>query len=199
MMLRVVMSITLHARATVARPVPGDDRAIDSVAGQSQCRAPELDTRLHSGANEGTTRRPAACRDTRSNGNLHQWRERRMAARKSARKAVKKSAKKAVKKSAKKVAKTSATKVAKTSARTSSGKAGKPVDPGSAPAARARSAAVATPSASELDARDRLKSGPRRPAGPPLVGDILSATALAALRTERLPRPTNPKPAPEEN
>ena len=74
-------------------------------------------------------------------------------------------------------------------ARTSGKTAGKPTSEG---AARARKA-VSRPSAEELDLRDRLKSGPRRPAGPPLVGDIMSRAAMDALRNEVVPEPTEPR------
>ena len=46
---------------------------------------------------------------------------------------------------------------------------------------------------SKLDLRDRLKAGPRRPAGPPLVGDILTRAAMDALRDQVVPKPTEPK------
>ncbi|MDE2275561.1 MAG: hypothetical protein KGK09_04630, partial [Burkholderiales bacterium] len=58
---------------------------------------------------------------------------------------------------------------------------------------RAASRADHTPSAADLDLRDRLKAGPRRPAGPPLVGDILTRAAMDALRDEVVPEPTDPK------
>ena len=78
------------------------------------------------------------------------------------------------------------------SARTGPKNAGKPTDNS---AARARSAATTanTPSAADLDLRDRLKAGPRRPAGPPLVGDIMTRAAMDALRNEVVPDPTEPK------
>lgn len=78
-----------------------------------------------------------------------------------------------------------------TTARTGTKSAGKPATTDG----RARAAAVAagTPSAEELDIRDRLKSGPRRPAGPPLTGDILDRAATRALRNEVVPKETNPK------
>jgi hypothetical protein len=58
---------------------------------------------------------------------------------------------------------------------------------------RSRSAAGATPSKADLDLRDRLKAGPRRPAGPPLVGDIMTKSAMDALRNEVVPAATEPK------
>lgn len=48
------------------------------------------------------------------------------------------------------------------------------------------------PTAAELDARDRIKSGPRRPAGPPLSGDVPTRSAIDALTGETLPAPTDP-------
>jgi hypothetical protein len=75
-----------------------------------------------------------------------------------------------------------------TTARTKTKRAGKPV------VRRAvRAAAGARPTAAELDLRDRLKSQPRRPAGPPLVGDLPTAAVLRALRNETRPKPTDPK------
>lgn len=58
---------------------------------------------------------------------------------------------------------------------------------------RSRSAAGATPSKADLDLRDRLKAGPRRQAGPPLVGDIMTTAAMDALRNEVVPKATEPK------
>jgi hypothetical protein len=75
-------------------------------------------------------------------------------------------------------------------ARTSSKSAGKPAVSGSA---RAAASEAGAPSADELDIRDRLKSGPRRPAGPPLVGDTLDRAAMKALRDEVVPESTDPK------
>lgn len=75
------------------------------------------------------------------------------------------------------------------SARTGSKSAGKPVVSG---ASRARTAA-APPTPEELDLRDRLKAGPRRPAGPPLSGDFMTRSAMDALRDEVVPAPTDPK------
>ena len=77
------------------------------------------------------------------------------------------------------------------SARTSPRNAGKPVQEG---ATRSRRAA-AEPTAEELDLRDRLKCQPRRPAGPRLVGDVLTRSAMQALRDEVLPEPTDPQNA----
>jgi hypothetical protein len=76
-----------------------------------------------------------------------------------------------------------------TTARTGSKRAGKPVTSGNA---RAKTAA-GTPTPEELDIRDRLKLGPRRPAGPPLVGDTLEKVAIRALRDEVVPEATDPK------
>lgn len=83
-------------------------------------------------------------------------------------------------------------KSATTTARTGTKSAGKPTVNS---AARARSAATSanTPSAADLDLRDRLKAGPRRPAGPPLVGDTMTRSAMDALRNQVLPEPTEPK------
>ena len=78
----------------------------------------------------------------------------------------------------------------KTGAATTTGKtAGKPATGGGT---RARKTPT-RPSADDLDLRDRLKSGPRRPAGPPLVGDIMSRATMDALRNEVVPEPTDPR------
>jgi hypothetical protein len=77
---------------------------------------------------------------------------------------------------------------AATSARTSPKTAGMPVQESVARGRRA----VSEPSAEELDLRDRLKAQPRRPAGPPLVGDVLTRSAMDALRNEVIPEPTDP-------
>lgn len=63
--------------------------------------------------------------------------------------------------------------------------------------ARSRGAAGAgaTPSKADLDLRDRLKAGPRRQAGPPLVGDTMTKAAMEALRNEVVPAATEPKKA----
>lgn len=74
------------------------------------------------------------------------------------------------------------------SARTGAKSAGKPVE---SSGTRARSAASG-PSPADLDLRDRLKAGPRRQAGPPLVGDIMTRSAMEALRNEVVPAPTDP-------
>jgi hypothetical protein len=80
---------------------------------------------------------------------------------------------------------------AKTALRTSPKKAGLPTATG---ATRARSAGAGqTPSAEELDLRDRLKSGPRRQAGPPLAEDAMPRGTLEAARDAVLPPATNPK------
>ena len=57
---------------------------------------------------------------------------------------------------------------------------------------RSRSADGATPSKADLDLRDRLKAGPRRQAGPPLVGDIMTKASMEALRDEVVPKATEP-------
>lgn len=75
------------------------------------------------------------------------------------------------------------------SARTGTKNAGKPATDS---ATRARKVAQG-PSAEELDLRDRLKSAPRRPAGPPLVGDIMSRATMDALRNEVVAEPTDPR------
>ena len=85
-----------------------------------------------------------------------------------------------------------AKKSTKGSARTSPKKAGKPTEP-SVTRKRAAATTADTPSKEELELRDRLKAGPRRPAGPPLVGDILTRAAMDALRDQTLPKPTEPK------
>ena len=81
------------------------------------------------------------------------------------------------------------------SARTGTQSAGKPTETSAARARTASTASTAgkTPSAAELDLRDRLKAGPRRPAGPPLVGDVMTRAAMDALRNEVVPEPTEPK------
>ena len=76
-----------------------------------------------------------------------------------------------------------------TTASTGAKSAGKPVTSGKA---RAETAAGA-PSPEDLDIRDRLKSGPRRPAGPPLIGDTFERAAIKAIRDEVVPRVTDPK------
>lgn len=75
-------------------------------------------------------------------------------------------------------------------ARTGTKNAGKPIP--TSGTVRAEIAAGA-PSAEELDIRDRLKSAPRRPAGPPLSGDTLDRAAMKALRDEVVPKATDPK------
>lgn len=70
------------------------------------------------------------------------------------------------------------------------GVAGLPTVPASGIAAPAP---ARTPSAEELDLRNRLKSGHRRPGGPPLVGDVDTAAAMEALRNEVLAEPTDPR------
>ena len=75
----------------------------------------------------------------------------------------------------------------KSTARTKAKNAGKPVT------TRTTRAAAAKPSDEDLDLRDRLKSGPRRPAGPPLTGDTPTRTAMKALRDEVVPDPTDPE------
>jgi len=78
---------------------------------------------------------------------------------------------------------------AASSAKSSAKTAGKPVQES---ATRSRRA-IAGPSKEELDLRDRLKAQPRRPAGPPLVGDVMTRAAMEALRNEVVPEPTDPK------
>jgi hypothetical protein len=77
-----------------------------------------------------------------------------------------------------------------TTARTGTKSAGKPV---TSATARAASTAAGAPSPEDLDIRDRLKSGPRRQAGPPLAGDTLDKSAVKALREEVVPEATDPK------
>jgi hypothetical protein len=85
-------------------------------------------------------------------------------------------------------------------ARSSAKRAGKPTVPRD-PLARAAKVAkslkaaekAGRPSPDDLDRRNRLKSGPRRQAGPPLEGDTLDRAALRALRDEVVPKPTDPK------
>lgn len=78
------------------------------------------------------------------------------------------------------------------SARTGPKTAGKPTTV-SVARARATSTSANTPSAADLDLRDRLKAGPRRAAGPPLSGDFMTRAAMDALRNEVVPEPTEPK------
>ena len=82
-------------------------------------------------------------------------------------------------------------------ARTTVKSAGKPVQPSATPSAATRAAAKRSasmrPTQAELDLRDRLKSGPRRPAGPPLTGDTPTQAAMDALRSEVVTAPTDPK------
>ena len=54
-------------------------------------------------------------------------------------------------------------------------------------------AAPAGPSDDELDHRDRLKAGPRRPAGPHLAEAMPTRDAVRALAEEVVPDPTDPK------
>lgn len=89
---------------------------------------------------------------------------------------------------------------ARKTARSSAKRAGKPTVPRN-PSARAAKAAKSAraaqqagrPSPDDLDRRNRLKSGPRRQAGPPLDGDTLDRAAVRALRDEVVPKPTDPK------
>lgn len=74
-------------------------------------------------------------------------------------------------------------------ARTGIGSAGKPA---TTTPSRSRSQ-PSGPTKEELDLRDRLKAGPRRPAGPPLTGDRATRAAMDALRREVVPEPTDPK------
>jgi hypothetical protein len=76
-------------------------------------------------------------------------------------------------------------------ARTFVKKARRPKTSGGTQAAAA--AAAAGPSDEELDLRDRLKAGPRRPAGPPLSEAMPTPEAMRALAEEVLPEPTDPK------
>jgi hypothetical protein len=78
------------------------------------------------------------------------------------------------------------------SARTGVKNAGKPIDEDNA-RTRSKAARGERPSAADLDLRDRLKAGPRRPAGPPLVGDIMTKATMDALRDEVVPKATDPK------
>lgn len=54
--------------------------------------------------------------------------------------------------------------------------------------------AAAGPSDDELDQRNRMKSGPRRPAGPPLAGDTPEPVPTRSLPERDLPPPTDPEP-----
>ncbi len=74
------------------------------------------------------------------------------------------------------------------SVRTRSGEAGKPVS-----ADVSRESGAAPPTEAELDQRDRMKSGPRRPAGPPLAGDTPEPEVTRSLPADALPPPTDPK------
>lgn len=78
------------------------------------------------------------------------------------------------------------------SAKTSSAvRAGKPTMSGSAVPALADTPAT-RPTDEELDMRDQMKSGPRRPAGPPLEGDHPEAVPTARLTDESMSDPTDP-------
>jgi hypothetical protein len=101
-----------------------------------------------------------------------------------------KKAKKTAKKTAKKKSKGASARKTATSARTTAKSAGKPV---TSRMERAAAAATAGPSDEELDLRNRLKSGPRRQAGPPLSGDMPERRAVKALREEVVPDPTDPE------
>jgi hypothetical protein len=90
-----------------------------------------------------------------------------------------------------KTAKTANTAKSAKTARSSPKTAGKPAQESAMKPRAGRSAATA-PSAAELDLRDRLKAQPRRPAGPPLVGDVVTREAMKALRDEVLPESTDP-------
>ena len=72
-------------------------------------------------------------------------------------------------------------------ARTRSNNAGKPVTSDRSRAARSG------PTDEELDQRDRMKSGPRRPAGPPLAGDTPEPAPTRALPDDAVTPPTDPK------
>ena len=67
------------------------------------------------------------------------------------------------------------------------GKAGKPTEGTGAVAAN-----VAPPTDEELDMRDRMKTGPRRQAGPPLDGDNPEPMPAAQVAANSLPGPTDP-------
>lgn len=72
--------------------------------------------------------------------------------------------------------------------RTRPSEAGKPTD-----ASNATRDARAGPTDEELDLRDRMKTGPRRPAGPPLPGDTPEPAPTRALPDDALPPPTDPQ------
>jgi len=72
--------------------------------------------------------------------------------------------------------------------RTKANNAGKPVSGDTTRAARSG------PSDAALDERDRMKSGPRRPAGPPLAGDTPEPALARELPSDALPPPTDPQP-----
>ena len=73
--------------------------------------------------------------------------------------------------------------------RTRSSEAGKPATV----ASNVSRSAGSVPTDAELDARDRMKSGPRRPAGPPLLGDTPEPVPTRALPDSALTPPTDPK------
>jgi hypothetical protein len=54
-------------------------------------------------------------------------------------------------------------------------------------------AAPSGPSDEELDRRDQMKSGPRRQAGPPLLGDTPEPVPTRALPDDAVLPPTDPK------
>ncbi len=73
-------------------------------------------------------------------------------------------------------------------ARTRAAAAGQPQTNDNAPQAARR-----PPTDAELDERDRMKSGPRRQAGPPLEGDNPEPVPMEAVRAAAMPRETNPE------
>jgi hypothetical protein len=74
-------------------------------------------------------------------------------------------------------------------ARTATKNAGGPVTSRGTRAA----AAASGPSDEDLDRRDRLKAGPRRPAGPPLSEAMPNREVMRAFAEEVVPDPTDPK------
>jgi hypothetical protein len=82
-----------------------------------------------------------------------------------------------------------AKKQSQTNARTRANDAGKPVTNNGNRAA----AADAEPTDEELDRRDRMKTGPRRQAGPPLGGDTPEPAPLRELEDSQIMDPTDPE------
>ena len=77
--------------------------------------------------------------------------------------------------------------------RTRAGNAGRPATEDTPRRGAAAAAGPQRPSPEELDRLDRMKTGPRRQAGPPLGGDTPEPTPMEALPRRDLTPPTDPK------